>query len=206
MPVTRTAGSPWLKCMHRYLSEQQTTLQTQHANTHPCSMGLSLGKRRSKIQQPTLPFEIIEQVIAHLDPFDDGGRHALITCMRASRACWPVAGKVLYHHVVVSRKRMVALLAGYRRRRGISPRAITIFGFIHRLTFIGDLGRAVVSLFDMARRVRARDGAALFPNIRQLSVRDAQWSVVSRWSDRDDIPWYLPPHGHAAVLFDRLDV
>lgn len=150
-----------------------------------------------------IPFEIIQQVIQQLDPFGDG-RQSLITCLRASRTCWFIAAKVLYRHVVLSRKRLEALLAGYKSWKGMSSRAVTVFGFINHFTIVGGVGAALVPLLHMAAKVGGRDGAALFPNVRQLSLRHAPWHIVTR-GGRDNVPQRLPRHGKA-VLFDQLNV
>lgn len=160
--------------------------------------------RRSK--HPPLPLEIVEQVIRLTDPSTVGGRHSLVAWARVSRACWSVATECLYNHVVVSRKRLRALLNGYKRRTAVSPRAAFVLAAVCRFTMVGPFGNAIASLWDMALRMGCTLDKPMFPNVRQLTLRKAPWGIAG-WGGHDgQIPTKCLPQSDECAIFDRPDL
>lgn len=172
-------------------SGRQGSTSTAETQTHP--------------NGPTLPSEVLVDIIARVDPTTTDGRRTLVNLMMVSSFCWQEAARNLYHDVQLDNDRLNKLLAAGRetreRRSGrhyhppkLGGRTGRALGFIKRLELHAPLTLDCLLLMSKEARLKK---AALFENVQQLRVI-SQGSVFSRLS-RDQ-----PPND--VVLFNCPDV
>lgn len=151
-----------------------------------------------------LPTEILEMIVAWLDPADDAT--ALTNLMRTSKTIWEKAARRLYADLTFEEKQVMAMFTGSAPQPlleqtapypvSLSQRTRTALSFTHRLTFIGPWRQAVLDVVWNA----ATPNRPLFPNARQVFF-DMKPPHGRR---RDDV--CQPNRCDGKFVFDKIDV
>jgi len=142
---------------------------------------------------PTLPYEILAQIVGALDPVGD--RHRLLDLLTISSTFWELAARQLYSCLSVDSEQIGQLVAAGKNLSSRSRQSLT---FVRRLRISPHLSEAAVESLWAA----AVPGEVLFPNARQLIYEDHCVYNSYEWEKRH----LRPQRPSDIVLFDDVDM